>query len=82
MLKDKTIIIKGDFITISNLCYHSDHYQDKPKCVVFEPTTYMFYEIPKVRQLTDNEKLTLNEMATNAVPKNINQISYEGKKND
>ena len=26
MLNDKTVIIKDDFITISNLCYHSDHY--------------------------------------------------------
>ena len=81
MLNDKNIIIiKDDFIIISNLCYHSDHYQDKPKCVVFQPVTYMFYEIPKVRKLTDNEKLTLNEMTTKAVPKNIDQTSYEGKR--
>ena len=49
MLNDKNITIKDDFIVISNLCYHSDHYQDKPRYAVFEPTTYMFYEIPKVR---------------------------------
>ena len=40
----------------------------------------MFYEIPEVRTLTDNEKLTLNKMTTKAVPKNIDQTSYEGKR--
>ena len=80
MVNDKNIIIKDDLIVISNLCYHSDNYQDKSRCVVFQSTTYMFYEIPKLRNLTDSEKLKLNEIALNTVPKNINQTSDEGKK--
>ena len=80
MVNDKNIIIENDFIVMSDLCYHSDNYQDKTRCVVFQPTTYMFYEIPKLRKLTDNEKLKLNEITLNAVPKNIDQKSDEGKK--
>ena len=77
MLNDKSIIIKDDFIIISNYCYHSDEYQAKPKCVVFQPITYMFYEIPKVRRLTDNEKLILSEIATNEIPESIDQTTHE-----
>ena len=40
----------------------------------------MFYEIPKVRNLTNNEEFILNEMAKMVVPKSIIQTSNEGRK--
>ena len=79
MLNDNNIIIKDDFTVVSNYCYHSDDYQLKPKCVVFQPTTYMFYEIPEERKLTDNEKFTLNQMAIEQIPESLNQTTREGR---